>query len=70
MKKVGSSFKKVGAIFLGIVLLFLLFKMFRGSREFFTKKCYRDDTVINKKLTLRYIKIYSGDCPIGYKDSI
>jgi hypothetical protein len=70
MKKIGSSFKKLGGFFLILVLLFLSFKMFSGSREFFTKKCYRDDTVINKKLTLRHIKVYSGDCPIGYKDSI
>ena len=35
MKKVGSSFKKLGAIFLSIVLLFFLFSMFSGSREGF-----------------------------------
>lgn len=39
MKKVGSSFKKLGGLFLGLVLLFLLFKMFSGSREGF--KCAR-----------------------------
>jgi hypothetical protein len=39
MKKVGSSFKKVGAIFLGIVLLFLLFNVFSGSREGFYGGC-------------------------------
>jgi hypothetical protein len=36
MKKVGFSLKKLGAILLGLVLLFLLFKMFSsGSREGF-----------------------------------
>jgi hypothetical protein len=35
MKKVGSSFKNLGAIFLGLVLLFLLFSMFSGTREGF-----------------------------------
>ena len=35
MKKVGFSLKKLGAIFLGLVLLFLLFSMFGGSREGF-----------------------------------
>jgi hypothetical protein len=39
MKKVGSSLKYLGAIFLGIVLLFLLFSMFRGSREGFGSAC-------------------------------
>ncbi len=39
MKKVGSSLKKVGAIFLGLVLLFLLFKMFSGTREGFYYGC-------------------------------
>ena len=39
MKKVGSSLKKLGAIFLGLVLLFLLFKMFSGSREGFGSSC-------------------------------
>ena len=37
MKKVGSSFKKLGGLFLGLLILFLLFKMFSGSREGF--KC-------------------------------
>ncbi len=35
MKKIGSSFKNLGAIFLGLILLFLLFSMFSGSREGF-----------------------------------
>lgn len=35
MNKVGSSFKSLGMFFLVLVLLFLLFKMFSGSREGF-----------------------------------
>jgi hypothetical protein len=35
MKKVGSSLKKLSAIFLGLILLFLLFSMFSGTREGF-----------------------------------
>jgi hypothetical protein len=35
MKKVGSSLKNLGAIFLGVILLFLLFSMFSGTREGF-----------------------------------
>lgn len=42
MKKVGSSFKKLGGLFLGLVLLFLLFKMFSGSREGF--KCAKSSS--------------------------
>ena len=36
MKKVGSSLKKLGGLFLGLLILFLLFKMFSSSREGFT----------------------------------
>jgi hypothetical protein len=39
MKKVGFSLKKLGAIFLGLVLLFLLFSMFSGSKEGFYYGC-------------------------------
>jgi hypothetical protein len=44
MKKVGSSFKKLGAIFLGLVLLFLLFSMFSGSKEGFYRDCGTSET--------------------------
>jgi hypothetical protein len=40
MKKVGSSLKNLGAIFLGLVLLFLLFLLFSNStREGFGSPC-------------------------------
>jgi hypothetical protein len=44
MKKVGFSLKKLGAIFLGIVLLFLLFKIFRSNREGFYRDCGTSET--------------------------
>ena len=43
MKKVGSSFKKLGGFFLILVLLFLLFSMFSGSKEGFYYRCHPGD---------------------------
>jgi len=58
MKKVGSSFKKLGGFFLILVLLFLLFSMFSGSKEGFYDGCQVGDTC----------KLYGKTCQVIGRD--